>query len=34
MSIIVIFNILWLRLEAIFADIPCEKPNITQVVIN
>jgi len=30
MSIIVILNILWLRLEANFADIVCQKPNISQ----
>jgi hypothetical protein len=34
MSIIVGLNIWWLELEAIFADIPYQKPNITQVAIN
>jgi hypothetical protein len=33
MSIIAIFNMLWLRIEANFADIPWQKPNITRVVI-
>jgi len=28
------YNMLWLEPEAIFADIPWQKPNITQVVIN
>jgi hypothetical protein len=27
------YNILWLGLEAIFADIPCQKLNITELVI-
>ncbi len=27
------YNMLWLGLETIIADIPCGKPNITQVVI-
>jgi hypothetical protein len=28
------YNMLWLGLEAIFADISYQKPNITLVVIN
>jgi len=28
------YNMLWLGLEAIFADIPCLKPNITEPLIN
>jgi hypothetical protein len=27
-------NIWWLGTEVDFADIPCQKPNITQVAIN
>jgi len=33
MSIIAIFNMLWLRLELNFADIPWQKPNITRVAV-
>jgi hypothetical protein len=28
------YNIWWLESEAIFADIPVQKPNITELVIN
>jgi len=34
MSIMVVFNMLWLELEVFFADISWQKPNITMVVIN
>ena len=28
------YNMLWLGLETIIADIPCQKPNITELVID